>query len=76
MMIMCYREMRTGMPKDKIKATIYLPEAVHHRLKLRAVEERSSMTELVLRSIEELLARPIAKPSAERDQKQDSSRKI
>ena len=54
------------MQKDKIKATIYLPEDVHHRLKLRAVEERSSMTELVLQAIEELLARPLHDSVAQR----------
>jgi predicted transcriptional regulator len=60
------------MPKDKVKATIYLPDAVHHRLKLRAVEERSSMTELVLRAIEELLARPAQQASAGRGREEGS----
>lgn len=46
------------MTNPKVKATIYLPDGVHRRLKIRAVEERSSMTELVLRAIEELLSRP------------------
>ena len=44
----------------KVKATIYLPEEVHRRLKIRAAEERSSMTDLVLQAIEDLLQRPPA----------------
>lgn len=52
------------MQKNKVKATIYLPEDVHHRLKLQAVEVRSSMTDLVLQAIEELLARPLSVSAA------------
>lgn len=48
------------MPDAKVKATIYLPEEVHHRLKVRAAQERSSMTDLVLQAIEDLLRRPPA----------------
>jgi hypothetical protein len=48
------------MVDAKVKATIYLPEDVHRQLKIRAAQERSSMTELVLRAIGELLARPVA----------------
>lgn len=44
---------------DKIKATIYLPDDVHRRLKIRAAEERRSMTDLVLRAVEQLLAGPV-----------------
>ncbi len=43
------------MTDAKVKATIYLPEDVHRSLKIRAAEERSSMTDLVLHAIEALL---------------------
>lgn len=46
------------MSRAKVKATIYLPEDVHRRLKIRAAEERSCMTDLVLQAISELLADP------------------
>ena len=46
------------MADAKVKATIYLPEEVHRRLKIRAAEERSSMTDLVLQAVEDLLQRP------------------
>jgi hypothetical protein len=46
------------VPDVKVKATIYLPEDVQRRLKIRAAEERSTMTELVVQAIDELLARP------------------
>lgn len=48
---------------EKVKATIYLPEDVHRRLKIRAAEERSSMTDLVLQAVTELLDRPPASTS-------------
>ena len=46
------------MTDSKVKATIYLPEDVHRRLKIRAAEVRSSMTDLVLQAVEELLRWP------------------
>lgn len=46
------------MAQEKVKSTIYLPDDTHYRLKLRAAEERNSMTQLVLQAIEEMLARP------------------
>ena len=45
------------MTEARVKATIYLPEGIHRRLKIRAAEERSSMTDLVLQAIEDLLQR-------------------
>ena len=48
------------MTGTKVKSTIYLPQEVHRRLKIRAAEERSSMTDLVLQAIEDLLRRPTA----------------
>lgn len=53
------------MTESKMKATIYLPEDVHRRLKIRAAEVRSSMTDLVLRAVEELLERPPTSPQSE-----------
>jgi hypothetical protein len=44
----------------RIKATIYLPEEVHRRLKIRAAEERSTITDLVLQAVTDLLSRPPA----------------
>ncbi len=52
------------MADGKVKATIYLPDDVHRRLKIRAAEERSSMTDLVLQAIGELLARPASSHAA------------
>lgn len=53
------------MTESKVKATIYLPEGVHRRLKIRAAELGSSMTDLVLQAVEELLQQPPASPSPE-----------
>jgi plasmid stability protein len=47
------------MADVKVKATVYLPEEVHRRLKIRAAEEQSSMTDLVLHAVEDLLQRPV-----------------
>ena len=59
--------LRLGVPvaESKVKATIYLPEEVHRRLKIRAAEMRSSMTDLVLQAVEELLQRPPASSRAD-----------
>ncbi len=52
------------MSESKVKATIYLPEEVHRRLKIRAAEVRRPMTDLVLQAIEELLQRPPTPPKS------------
>lgn len=48
------------MTHAKVKVTFYPPEEVHRRLKIRAVEERNSMTDLVPQAIADLLRRPPA----------------
>jgi plasmid stability protein len=53
------------MPESKVKATIYLPAEVHRRLKIRAAEVGSSMTDLVFQAVEELLQRPPASTQPE-----------
>ena len=42
------------MPKaspDKIQTTIYLPKSVHTELRIKALREHISMTELIVRAI-------------------------
>lgn len=44
-----------------MKTMIYLPESVYLRLKHMAVDERTSMAELVRRAIEHYLKPPVKK---------------
>lgn len=46
------------MVGQKTKLTVYFPSDLHYRLKLRAVEDRTSITELVERAARRLLAGP------------------
>lgn len=50
------------MLPDRAKVTLYLPAELHRRLRLRAVEESRSMSEVVEGAVERLLAEP-ARPA-------------
>lgn len=39
--------------KSPMKATLYFPEDLHHRLKIRAAETKTSISELVVTWVEE-----------------------
>jgi hypothetical protein len=44
------------MPKAPLKkTTLYLPEALRYRLKLRAVHTSTSTTQLIIQAVEQLL---------------------
>jgi hypothetical protein len=39
-------------PSARVKATVHLPEALWHQVRLRALEERTSATKLVVTALE------------------------
>lgn len=45
----------TELSQERVKTTVYLPERLHHRLKILAAQERSSIAKLLLEAVEDLL---------------------
>jgi hypothetical protein len=60
--------MREQTIPERVKTTFFLAADVHHRLRMRAAEERTSMVELLNRALTEWLERggPAGAPAGER----------
>jgi len=56
--------------RDVQKFSIYLPTAIHERLRTIAFEERTSINKLVLEGIEQLLAKQTGKRPTTRTRKE------